>query len=317
MNSRTAYILLLSLSAVLLIWSCNKENGAPPHNPYSDVDYQTPVLPVDTLDPASFMWLQKHVFETRCAVPGCHDGHFEPDFRTLGSSFSTLVYHPIVKNNATEEFTFRVVPYDTAASVLHERLTNCCFVNTNDRMPQDAIGVPLEDSLIDAVEAWIMNGAPDMFGEVAPFPDKKPFVNYYVALSTDYQTSYSDKEDRIDSVVYNPFIITQGTEMVIAIQPIDDVTPMADLQVNKLLVSYDRNDFSPLAPGYKAYQATYFAFNDTGAWLVNINTADFAAGGVVYMRYYVNDGEHAQDTEMPKDGSIDPYKTFWSFYVAP
>lgn len=301
---------------MLLIWSCGKE-GDPPHNPYSDVDYQTPVTPVDTLDPASFMWLQKHVFETRCAVPGCHDGNFEPDFRTLGSSFSTLVYHPIVKNNTAEEFMYRVIPYDTAGSVLHERLTNCCFVNTNDRMPQDAIGTALEDSLIEAVEAWIMNGAPDMFGEVAPFPDRKPLVNFYVALSTDYQTNYSGTENRIDTVYYNPFVVNAGTEMVIAVQPIDDVTPLADLQVNKLILSYDKDDFSPSAPGYKLYQATYIPYDNTGAWLVNIDTDDFASNSIVYMRYYVNDGEHAQDTEMPYDELIDPYKTFWSFYIAP
>lgn len=306
------YCLLLLLP--ILIISCDKEE-TPPDNPYDAVNYETPTPPVDTLNKESFVWLHQNIFSTRCATPGCHDGNFEPDFRTLGSSYSTLVYHPIIKNNQAEDFVYRVIPYDTTASVLHERLTNCCFVNQDDRMPQDVIGVPLQDSLISAIEGWIMSGARDMFGQVPPQPDKKPIVEYYAAISTNYQTVYSNTEDRIDSVYYNPFIIPHGTEMLIGILVTDDNTPISGLQVNKLRTSYEPDDFSTGAPGYQEYNAYYITLGQEEYWVATVNSGDFSPGNVVYMRYYVNDGEHSSNVEMPYDGLPLPYKTFWSFYV--
>lgn len=304
------YILLLPLAFL----SCEKDEPLP-DNPYDSVNYETPPPPVDTLNKESFVWLHQNIFTTRCATPGCHDGHFEPDFRTLGSSYATLVYHPILKNNVAEDFTYRVVPYDTAGSVLHERLTNCCFVNQDDRMPQDVIGVPLQDTLIAAIEGWIMNGAKDMFGQVPPQPDRKPIVEYYAAISTNYQTIYSNTNQRIDSVYYNPFIIVHGTEMLIGVQVKDDLTPISGLRVNKLRTSYSPDDFTPGAAGYKEYNAYYISLGQDEFWVASVNTVDFSPGNVVYMRYYVNDGEHADNVEMPNDELPLPYKTFWSFYV--
>ena len=88
--------------------------------------------------------------------------------RTPHSSFSTLVYHRINKNNLAQEFEYRVIPYDTANSVLWERITNCCFVNENDRMPQDNIGIAMPQEAIDQIGSWIMDGARDLSSNV-PF----------------------------------------------------------------------------------------------------------------------------------------------------
>lgn len=314
---KLTYILITATALLAFFQACNKEQDTVPENPYSKVVYPTEPAPVDTLNKLSFVWLHHHIFETSCATPGCHDGNFEPDFRSIGSSYSTLVYHPITKNNLAESFTYRVLPGDTAMSVLHERLTNCCFVNTNDRMPQDNISVPLPDSMITAIEGWILDGARDMFGNIPPVPDKKPTVTAYLATTTDFQTILSNAPNRIDTVYYNPFIVPQNFSMNIIVQPTDDITPMANFTVNKLLCSYEMDNFSPSAPGYRQYNATYLTFGNDEAWYATVNTADFAAGKTVYMRYYVNDGEHAVDTEFPTDGQIAPYKTYWSFYVQP
>ena len=45
------------------------------------------------------------------------DGSFRPDFRTP-DSYSTLVYHRIIKNNAEESFEYRVIPGNKEESVL-------------------------------------------------------------------------------------------------------------------------------------------------------------------------------------------------------
>lgn len=107
--------------------------------------------------------LYANVFETSCYVAACHDGNFEPDFTTPQSAYHTLVMHDIIKNSFDNAFTYRVVPYDTASSLLYERVTNCCFVNQNDQMP--VLMEPLTDGQIDSIATWILMGAPNWNGE--------------------------------------------------------------------------------------------------------------------------------------------------------
>ena len=54
-------------------------------NPYSNIDYgnNPDDIPVDS---ASYLGLHKYIFSKKCAVPACHDGAFEPDFRTIEGS---------------------------------------------------------------------------------------------------------------------------------------------------------------------------------------------------------------------------------------
>lgn len=309
----TSIYLSLFVIAVTLT-SCYKDTPEP-HNPYSDIDYPTTPTPVDTVDPASFVALQRNIFSPRCAVPGCHDGHFEPDFRTLQSSYSTLVYHPIIKNNADSTFQFRVIPFNKTKSVLYERLTNCCFVNQDDRMPQDNIGVPLESSHINNIAAWIDGGAKDIFGALPTYPNQEPNIGFYIAISTDFQTVYSN--NRIDGVFYNPFILPNNTTLYLAIQVNDDSTATNALQYNRFKMSYDPNNFTPSAPGYHEYLATYFQNGNDEFYLASINTAHFNTDTTVYFRYFVNDGDHQQNTQFPRNESIIQYKTFYSFYVTP
>jgi len=306
------------------IGGCDTKTEIPP-NPYDDIDYPTPPAPTDTLNPNSIVSIHRDILFPRCAVPGCHDGSFEPDFRTVQSATSTLVYANIVKNNADSSFTFRVIPYDTAQSVLHERLTNCCFANTNDRMPQDNIGVPLESEYISRIENWILDGSQNMFGEVPAYPNQAPQVAYFAAVDT-FELSaviaaanagfpLSAAGNRIDGVYYNPFILdaNQNFAMLIAIE--DDSTALGNLQVNKLKFSYDENDFSPSAPGYYEQTAQFFSIPGFEIWYVQLNASIFNPDDVVFMRYYVSDGD--SQTEMPRDEMVIQYKTFWSFYTLP
>lgn len=308
---------IFALTAVALLASCEKADEAP-RNPYDDVEYITPPAPVDTLQPNTLAWIQKNIFETRCAAPGCHDGNFEPDFRTIESSYATLVYHPIVKNNQDSSFRYRVVPNDTANSVLHERITNCCFVGVNDRMPQDNIGVPLEQNYIDAIAAWIMAGAPDMMGQTQPLPNLKPRIDYYLAANSDYTVELSRKNNRIDSVNYNPFIVSTGTSINMVLFVSDDNTPQNQLLYNKLRTSYNANDFSTAAAGYSEVNASFVNLGGAGQfWIATLNTSNFAAGSIVYMRYYTQDNAAGPIVEMPTNSMILPYKTYWSFYIQP
>lgn len=314
MKRQNKNIVLLASALFVLtiaIYSC-KEEPLPP-NPYDNVDYGSPTTQTPP-DPNSIVGIHTNILKTRCSLPGCHDGHFEPDFRTVQSSYATLVWHYITKNSPDSAFTYRVKPYDTAKSVLYERITNCCFVNTNDIMPQDNIGIPLAKTQIENIANWIMNGAKDMFGNLPPaYPNSEPKILYYFATNSNYTANYGDANNRIDSVFYSPFYVPNNSTLNLAFFVDDDSTTTANMQVNKLKISLKPDDFTSAT----TYNATYFNVPPNEFYLVSINTATLPNSDTLFMRYFVNDGDHANDTEFPTNNLILPYKTFWSFYVKP
>jgi len=48
-----------------------------------------------------------------------------------------------------------------------------------------------------------------------------------------------------------------------------------------------------------------------------VQLAGLTPGVHYYMRYYTNDGQHANNTEFPNNTSVDAYKTYWSFIIQP
>jgi hypothetical protein len=239
---------------------------------------------------------------------GCHDGSFEPDFRTVESAYNTLVYHTIIKNNLAEDFTYRVVPGDTALSVLHERLTNCCFVNTNDRMPQDNIGNALPEADLDAVTAWILEGAKDITGAIPNEPNNLPNVQYFLVSNATYDSIYS--ENRIGGLFYNPFLMPNNEQVNFIFRVNDDQTLAKDMLLNQLSISEYSDDFS------NAIMASAINFEQTNkVWLLSFNTAMLQIGKTYFMRYTINDGDNPTNTTYPNNQTSFVYKNMWSFTV--
>ena len=112
----------------------------------------------------SFEVLYKEIFDVNCFTAGCHDGNFEPDFTSMSNAYYTLVYHPVKKNSEDERFTYRVMPGSFSESLLYERITNCCFIDQDDRMP--LLSNYLSKKEIRRIKKWIQAGAPDWKGEV-------------------------------------------------------------------------------------------------------------------------------------------------------
>ncbi len=300
--------------ALLLLTRCEKETPLP-DNPYDDIDYGDTIPIPYSLEKNSIGDLHKRVFQTKCAQPGCHDGNFEPDFRSVHSSYSTMVYHPIVKNNVANDFTYRVVPGNTAQSVLYERITNCCFVNQNDRMPQDNIGVPLPEEDVADIADWINKGARDPYGNPGRLPNAKPTVNFFVAFKADFSEFYStDESNRIDGIAINPFLMPNNTSVTIAISVEDDSTLVKDLKLNQLKLSTEMNDFTNAI----VKTCTYFSVPGQGEfWLTTFNTNTLATEQTYYLRYFVHDGNPQNLTEFPYDELPDFYKSFAAFQIRP
>ena len=88
----------ITVVAILaLVISCYKKPTV--DNPFDDVDYLNQNT-ITNEDKYSLSNIHHKILQPKCGTPGCHDGSFEPDFSTLMYTYSTLVYHPIVKNNA-------------------------------------------------------------------------------------------------------------------------------------------------------------------------------------------------------------------------
>ena len=286
--------------------NCTEDNL--PINPYDDVDYGDSTLVIDTVSATSFVKLHRDILGPSCNVMGCHDGSFEPDFRTVQSSYNTLVYHTIIKNNLAEDFTYRVVPGDTGLSVLHERLTNCCFVNITDRMPQDNIGNALPETDLDAVTAWILEGAKDITGAIPNEPNNLPNVQYFLVMNATYDSTYS--ENRIGELFYNPFLMPNNEQVNFIFRVKDDQTLAKDMLLNQLSISEYSDDFS------NAIMASAITFEQTNkVWLLSFNTAILQIGKTYFMHYTINDGDNPTNTTYPNNQTSFVYKNIWSFTV--
>ena len=295
---------LFFLTASLILINCTEDNL--PMNPFDIIDYTDPSFLIDTVSSTSFVRIHKDILEPSCNVMGCHDGSFEPDFRTVESSYSTLVYHPITKNNLAEDFMYRVVPKDTTFSVLHERLTNCCFVNENDRMPQDNIGNSLPQESLDNISYWILDGAKSITGDILSEPNSLPNIKYFYVTNTTYDSTYS--ENREENLFYKPFLMPKNEVVNFVIRVNDDHTNSADMLVNELSFSKNLDDFT------NAINVTALIFDQTyKVWIIPVNTAVFEGGETYYIRYTINDGDHSDNMTYPNNDVLDIYKSMWSF----
>jgi hypothetical protein len=298
--------LFFAFIMLFVLMNCTEDNL--PINPYDDVDYGDSTLVIDTVSATSFVKLHRDILGPSCNVMGCHDGSFEPDFRTVQSSYNTLVYHTIIKNNLAEDFTYRVVPGDTGLSVLHERLTNCCFVNITDRMPQDNIGNALPETDLDAVTAWILEGAKDITGAIPNEPNNLPNVQYFLVMNATYDSTYS--ENRIDGLFYNPFLMPNNEQVNFIFRVKDDQTLAKDMLLNQLSISEYSDDFS------NAIMASAITFEQTNkVWLLSFDTTILQSGRTYFMRYTINDGDNPTNITYPNNQTSFVYKNIWSFTV--
>lgn len=158
-------ILLLNLVFVFILVACQKEE---PQNPFDTISNPTDETEQEEiLDPTSIAGLHQNIFLPTCANSGCHDGTFEPDFRTIESSYNTLVNHPVIKNDAAETYTYRVVKGNVAASQLVARVTFDIDGNSGV-MPlvieSNSDYETKREEYIQNIEDWIADGAKDVFG---------------------------------------------------------------------------------------------------------------------------------------------------------
>ncbi len=286
-------LFLLTLASI----GCTKEVLDNTQNPFGG---ESDDVIVDSLDSRTLVGLHRNIFISRCANPNCHDGSFEPDFRTIESTYQTLVYQGTVKNDTNNSFDFRVLPGNADASWLVERLT------TDDdilgKMP--LYSVPLSYNEVEDVKAWINAGAPDAAGNTPSFPNLQPEVRYFVA----YDTSGVRIDTARLSGWSSSFEVELNSEFYILASLSDDSTEIKDLQINKLHISYDKYDFT----NAQTFNATYY-YNSR--WKIDLSANQFNANQTIYFRYEVKDPDHATTIFHPNENSPYYYVDNASFII--
>lgn len=296
---KSKFILLFLL---VLIAACTKETIIPDNSkdPFGkDVSGENP-NPTPEPSRTSIQGLHKFIFQPRCANPTCHDGSFEPDFRTVESTWATLVYQKVIKNNSTFSFTYRVKPNDHGQSWLIERLT------TDDvilgRMPLYA--TPLSETELGYIKTWISEGAKNSEGQSFVSPNLYPEVLGFRA--------YDQTGLRMDSIktkgYVSPFIIPQGTFAEMRFFVSDDKTSTLNLVDQKVKFSNSRDDFSQAIE----MNPSYF---QNGQMRVYFQDSLFTPGQQVFFRYYLRDADHPDVTEYPTARTVWYAKEIFSFVV--
>ncbi|MBC8046828.1 MAG: hypothetical protein H7Y00_08535 [Fimbriimonadaceae bacterium] len=328
MKIKNKLIIGILFLAALIIFSCKEEiiridPEVDVFNPFDTITFENGVMDDVEIDSASFLGLHTFIFKPTCAVLGCHDGSFEPDFRTVQSAYNTLVYHPVSKNDADETYTYRVVPGDVSLSWLYERITTDDA--TLGRMPLYDTLYPAErQKIID----WIQDGAPDVMGQTHTVSDFEiPTTAGFIAYINDTSGIRID-DNRMEPL--SPMLLPDNADIEVWFSAYDfDVNDVFHwgyvLTYNKARISPNAYDFSLyeefemelevedepyVGPMYWNPASTIPYYHH-----FTFNTADYIPGKLYFIRFYVKDEDHLNPTEIPDDGYSPYLITYFSFIV--
>lgn len=288
-------------------------------NPFDNPDNLPPedTTAFEDADPKSFVGLHQNIFKPTCANSGCHDGTFEPDFRTIESSYNTLVYHSVIKNTTNNSYQYRVKPGSISQSIMWLRLTED-IDGVSGIMPLDAFYDPEsewnqnKDEHLANINDWIMDGALDMFGNAPNVNDQQPGIAGIYATADNQPC---DVAERVD--------VPNGTQQVTVWFALNDKeTPAQSLQNATVKMSglIDVEDDTlaaefPLQIAGSAQSHSGFV-NEPVDFYHNFtfSTSAYPQDSTYYMRVYVKDPMHTDTTEIPQDGSQFYIKQLFSWH---
>lgn len=313
-------LILFGLSLLLIACSTQSIEPEIPENPFDLIENPTDTLDQEVVDTSSIVGIHRFIFSLSCAVPGCHDGSFEPDFRTVQSAYSSLVYQPVIKNTQDQAYKYRVLPGSLEESWFYYRIT------TEDqelgRMP--LYDNPLDEWKIEAVKDWIMEGARDQFGNKAKLPNQQP---KFKALAAFQRTG--GYEIRVDTFRDNdaaPFGSKYGLPVTIWFELEDDSTQAADFQDVEVKMDVDPQNLFDFSPDH-SFTAQYNprsipdfygpGEDETFHWSISFNNTLVPAQKYAFLRIYLNDGDQEENLEYPHNNSSQEDILYMTMFVVP
>ena len=304
-------ILTLFGFSLVLFQACKTEELK---NPYDEIERggSTGGTQLAALPDTNFAWLHEKIFRPTCANSGCHDGTFEPEFRTIASAYNSLVNHPVIANNPAMSFEYRVVPGNAGASWLHERITTD-VENTSGRMPlfpADTLPdwIANKNLYIQKITDWINNGAKDMYGNAAPVAgtNNAPLV-YGMNIYPAGNTTTPFERDPNSSLPPGSILITPSLVDVWVVA-FDDNAGLTNFASFGVKMSDNLSDFSQAVevPCTFSGPISGLDFSGNPATFYYKATLDFTgvpSGQTRYLRTYVSDGITPLPTEIPNASS--------------
>lgn len=310
-------LLLIPLALIVALisqQSCTKK-GDPIKNPYSDTTANTGGGgTVKEPDPTSIEGIHKNIFKPTCANSGCHDGTFEPDFRTVQSSYNTLINVKPIKNDQAGTFNFRVVPGNADASILVYRMTEDLGGNSGI-MPlvvnPDNPYQSKKATYIQNIKDWIKNGAKDMNG-TSPIPvDFPPQILGVQAVSSGTITIPRGGK-------YEPISTTAGNSFQLWFALTDDKKTQDQLTGMTINWSANPDSFNvanekPLTKGSKMLPGLYGGSINYG-WYCDFNTNGKKTYDVIWFRITCNDGT-TSNYQLPNYNSMFFLKKYFAIKI--
>ena len=280
----------------------------------------------DTLyftDPTSFSALHNNIFSPTCANSGCHDGAFEPDFRTIESSYNSLVYQPVIKNDLNNSFTYRVDPGNSVQSVLYHRLI-VDIDGISGIMPLTAEYNPEhywydhEEEYISNIKDWIDDGAKDMFGNSPVFPNDLPLARGMVVFNSGQTTNSLSRSSQNESV-----LVSNNLDSVdIWFSITDDVLSPNQLTYNKLKVSNSLFNFNNIPErnltvlNNPISHIGFFSpsISELFYHKYTLDLSTYNIGDIIYIKVYIKDDVNPL-TEIPNNGSPFSFIKYFSLII--
>lgn len=282
------------LCAILLIVLCTQaciKESKRPKNPFDQDKTQPPKDTSTTPDPNSIQGIHANILKPTCANSGCHDGTFEPDFRTVMSSYNTLMYRKPVKNDSAGTFSARVLPGNADMSMLWYRLTVDLGGNSGI-MPlvvdPDSKWPSKKAEYLNHIRTWINNGAKDPFGNPPTLPDQPPQVLGMTVLVNGTEASRPGR--------YEPIQVPTGSNAELWICFADDKTAQLALSNAGINFSLDPGNYTSgnaqlLVPAAtpRIFKSVY-GQNESYGFRFILNTNAWKAGDVTWLQLSISDG---------------------------
>lgn len=299
------------VTGIFLLGSACKDDE--PVNPFDGqvVNQDTVGFSISNPEPASIAGIYQNILKPTCANSGCHDGTFEPDYRTLGSAYNTLVYQVPIKNDGN--YSFRVEPYNAQKSVLMARLNNLLTPAMPIQIEPDSDWPQKKNEYIQHIQTWINNGAPDIMGNVRQISYPAPEL---LGAGADLGGQWIARSGDTGPIVM-PRDAT-GVRLYIAFR--HDVLQPEELQYNRIAFSDNANAFGgttqlplQLLPSPR-FERSFFGDIVGYTHYIDINPAiEFDLQQAQwYFRVYVQDDQNPV-TEIPTDNGIFYIKSYMSF----
>jgi hypothetical protein len=320
----TYSIFFLYLGLIVFV-SCKKDSKVP-ENPFDDPKLQAPAPTPSGYNPAptSFEYIYQNVFQKTCANSGCHDGSFEPDFRTISSSYNSIVYAPHTQTPTTGTYNYRVEPGSSVRSQLVYRLIQYPGSGPGTlgqgRMPWNDTNwryVPANKTNIENIISWIDAGAKDVFGNIPVLGNKNPNTFGFQVCNTGSPSAFARNKYIQISKSNGPVDLWFYVE--------DDKTAPQSMASSEVKFSTNRYDFTNAvtqtlnhtASG-NSYQDITLSNNVTYNFKLtnfNLNTV-LADTGYIFVRTYIKDTDHTSPAETPNNGSA-YYKDYFVIKITP